>query len=148
MKMRKKILFGLLGAVLIMSLYSIVETKLFEQQLQIDADRLVEEMKADVKMDVKGNPQHDVTSVVIASREFGYFGEPLGKITVYFRNNQMMESVPNIDNNYTHHTSGKYTGVTYFYDKRTDGWVNTESSLCSAEECQIPGKAAFEQAGL
>ena len=91
MKWRKKILMGILALIVIASAYSVYETWMFEQQLAVDAERLVSEMKRDVKKDKNGEPTHEVISVVVASREYGYWGEPVGKITIYLRNNQVIE---------------------------------------------------------
>ncbi len=150
MKVRKKTLFGLLALVVAFSAYSLFETWQFRRQLATDAERLVAEMKEDITLDEKGSPSHDVISVVVASREYGYWGKPVGKITVFLRNNQMdsdaSEELPNEEDFHAH--GGAYSGIDYFYDKSTTGWINTESALCSSGDCQVLGKQAFVKAGV
>ena len=153
MRLHKKVIFGFLGLVLASAGYNVIETWRFQQQLTVDAERLVAEMKSGVHLDAQGEPSHDVISVVVASREYGFWGEPLAKITVFIRNNKK-ESVESKDGEVlerkvgSHDRGGTYTGVDYFYNKSDKGWVKTESSMCDSGECQVSGAKAFSAAGL
>ena len=94
----------------------------------------------------------DVVSVVTVTREFGFFGSPKGKITIYLRSDEPIGHVhpshdPESEHEEEHDADARYfSGIQYFYEKVEGEWVNTESGQCSSEECHTDGRKAFERA--
>jgi hypothetical protein len=87
--------------------------------------------------------------VVVVPREYGLIEKPLGKITIFVHNNQLvyLEEIEEPGEESALHGL-IYSGVNYYFDLEESGWNNRESGMYDLRECQIPGKKAFRASGI
>jgi hypothetical protein len=97
-----------------------------------DSSRLARSLAVVTQDKVKENAMRDgyvdmknVTSEVVASRDFVFFGAATGKLTVFMRDGD------------------DYGGIDYFYNLRDGEWVFFESGACFGEESRARAMRAF-----
>ena len=90
--------------------YAAVDNRLMCDDLE-EASQDEIEMYAD---DYSAIPGVETAMLFVASREYVFFGDTTGKVSIYFR-------IPRSSGDVT------YTGIEFGYELRDKGWVMTES---------------------
>jgi hypothetical protein len=68
--------------------------------------------------------------LVTATKEYIVYGKVNGKVEVFVKSAR---------------GGNRLTGVDYFFSRDGDEWNQTESAMCTDEQCQIRGAIAFAQ---
>ena len=127
MKRSRTVLIVLLGLTLLFWAATIVDTYLMERQLWV----LAEEKAAELAPGPPGDAApREIPIDVSAARQYGAFGQGIGKVILYFTEN------------------GFYSAVQYFYVLENGEWVNTESFNCTDTDCQDDAREAFRKMAL
>ena len=80
--------------------------------------------------------------VVTVARPYAIFGKPVGKISIYFRDNGGEDGNAPPDDAHRH---GPISGIDYFLERGEAGWTAVESSRCASDQCAVEGAAAFRE---
>lgn len=119
--LRTKGLFGLLAIITFTYGVNAAHVYTLENELRAIAETKESELTS-------GRIDVETAFLVTATKEYLIYGNVSGKVEVYIRSSR---------------SGGRLTGVDYFFTRDNGEWTETESGVCSEEECQIRGEKAF-----
>lgn len=126
MRTRHKYMLGLLTVMIVLAVLT-----------YIDAYRLRQDLARSTKSEIINYLGVDTSVRVVgvksaASRKFLFFGQPLGKMTLYVANDSTAEAP-------------EYVGYTFYYIYKDGRWTVVESGACSGLECQLSAKSLYKK---
>lgn len=122
---RLKVLLAILVAVGVLAAASVVQTSMLERELVAYAEAHAEEFR---------DGKHEVAYTITVGREFGLFGQPMGKITTFARPLGA-------------EGTGILTAVDFGYVRQGGQWINTDSGICTDDGCISGAEGAFARVG-
>jgi len=122
--LRLKIMLAALVAVGVLAAASMAETWMMKNELSAHGEAHAEAFR---------DGENEVAYTVTVSREFGLFGQAMGKVTAFAR--------PKGAND-----TDALHAVDYFYVKQGGEWINTDSGSCTHEGCLAGADGAFARA--
>ncbi len=121
--MRMKALMGLLALMSVTFGVNAAHVHALENEL-----RVIAEEKESIWSRNANSVNVETASIVTATKEYLIYGSVFGKVEVF------VKKAGNGD---------QLTGIDFFFSRDGGEWLETESGMCSSEECRIRGAKAF-----